>query len=69
MVDFSPKGGPAGFSGVWNETIMGITWEDGNSWPQVNCTVPNATMTADYKALEREMDASLLDKEKCDWLI
>mmetsp|Transcript_72221 Transcript_72221/g.145307 ORF Transcript_72221/g.145307 Transcript_72221/m.145307 type:complete len:156 (-) Transcript_72221:230-697(-) len=31
-IDFSPKGGPKNFSGVWEEN--GIRFPDGNKWPK-----------------------------------
>ena len=34
VVDFSPKGGPAGLNGKVDST--GITWEDGNKWSKVD---------------------------------
>ena len=33
IIDFSPKGGPANFSGTM--TPEGLTFEDGNTWPVV----------------------------------
>ena len=35
-VDFSPKGGPADFKGVWDEVAFGIKWSDGNMWPRTD---------------------------------
>ena len=36
IVDFSSKGGPSDLAGVWDESVDGITWSDGNSWPKAN---------------------------------
>jgi hypothetical protein len=34
FVDFSPKGGPPGLKGIWdNSAPAGIKWPDGNKWP------------------------------------
>jgi hypothetical protein len=33
FVDFSPKGGPPGLKGVWDDTApAGIKWPDGKKW-------------------------------------
>ena len=51
-------------SGMWNvETDDGITWSDGNIWPKTAC---NEVV---LPQLRREMDMTLVDKEKCDWII
>jgi hypothetical protein len=33
FVDFSPKGGPPGLKGIWDDSApAGIKWPDGNKW-------------------------------------
>jgi len=33
LVDFTPKGGPPGLKGVWDDSApAGIKWPDGNKW-------------------------------------
>ena len=38
VVDFSPKGGPADLTGVWNASQLAIDWTDGNAWTAIKCS-------------------------------
>jgi len=38
VADFSPKGGPANFTGYYNATLPGIVWADENVWTKQDGT-------------------------------